>query len=162
MYPLVSVNCMAFHPQYWSNALRNSSSEYNYAEWDRTSRYQAAKHVGADTRNQPRAMEAVELEPDIRLLPPPGGIIVFSAGQLHSTVPNTSGRTRFSIDFRTVQIDDAISRRGAANVDSCCSGSSIRDFLSCSDLAHLPEEIIVAYEERGAGPPRNVSAPEVP
>ena len=43
-----------------------------------------------------------------------GGTIVFSAAQLHSTVPNTTDRTRFSIDFRTVNLDDLRERRRRA------------------------------------------------
>ena len=59
---------------------------------------------------------------------------MFSGNQLHSTVPNTSGQTRFSIDFRTVNIGDVRSRREAPNVDSECTGTSLRDFLRVRDL----------------------------
>jgi hypothetical protein len=31
---------------------------------------------------------------------------------VHSSVPNTSGLTRFSIDFRTVHVDDVVAKRG--------------------------------------------------
>src|SRR2546425_2915183 len=58
-----------------------------------------------DTRKQPHAEEPLELDPQIRLIPPVGGLFMFSAAQMHSTVPNTSGRTRFSVDFRTIHID---------------------------------------------------------
>lgn len=151
IFPLTRDNCMAFHPRYWSQGLRNSSETYNYQEWNRSSRFNAAQQIGVDTRIQPKALEAVELEPDIRLLPPPGGLIVFSAAQLHSTVPNTSGRTRFSIDFRVVNLDDAISLRGAPNVDSRCTGSTMGDYLRCANLDHLPPEATAPYE---AGPPQ--------
>jgi hypothetical protein len=77
-------------------------------------------------------------------------VIVFSGAQLHSSVPNTSGRTRFSIDFRTVHATDAAERRGAPNVDSRCTGSTMNDYLRCTDLAHVPAEIRAAYED---GPP---------
>ena len=30
IYPIVSENAMAFHPRYWSQAVRNGSAEYNY------------------------------------------------------------------------------------------------------------------------------------
>src|SRR5262245_57138545 len=43
VYPLTSDNCMAFHPRYWSNPVRNSSDIYNYHEWNRQSRFSAAK-----------------------------------------------------------------------------------------------------------------------
>lgn len=155
IYPLTPDNCMAFHPRYWSRGLANGSHAYNYQEWNRRSRFNAAEQIGSDSRPQPKALEPVELEPDIRLLPPPGGLILFSAAQLHSSVPNTSGRTRFSIDFRVIHLDDVLALGGAPNVDSHCTGSTMADYLRCSDLAHLPEEAAAPYE---AGPPQRVGS----
>jgi hypothetical protein len=68
-------------------------------------------------------------------------------------VPNLSGRTRFSIDFRTVNAEDALGLKGAANIDSQCTGSTMHDYLRCSDLAHLPREVLDLYE---SGPPQPV------
>jgi len=76
---------------------------------------------------------------------PVAGMMLFSAAQMHSTVPNNSGRTRFSIDFRTVNLDDAVARRGAANIDSECTGTTMGDYLRGTDLAHVPEEVITSY-----------------
>jgi hypothetical protein len=153
MFPLRHDNCMAFHPQHWSNPLRNTSSEYNYQEWNRSSRFAAAAQIGEDTRKQPRATEQVRADPQIRLLPPVGGIIMFSAAQLHSTVPNTSGVTRYSIDFRTVNLDDVRGQSGAPNIDSYCTGSTMGDYLRGSDLERLPADATAPYE---AGPPQAV------
>jgi len=72
--------------------------------------------------------------------------LLFSAAQMHSSVPNKSGRTRFSIDFRTVNIDDVIAHRGAPNVDSQCTGTTMGDYLRGTDLAHVPEELFSGYE----------------
>jgi hypothetical protein len=60
-------------------------------------------------------------------------------------VPNTSGRTRYSIDFRTVHLDDARANQGAPNVDSACTGTTMGDYLRCTDLAHLPADLIGRY-----------------
>jgi hypothetical protein len=152
VFPISARNAMAFHPRYFSSGLRNNSDGYNYQEWNRASRYQAAQQIGVDTRTQPKSLEPVEQQPDIRLLPPPGGIIIFSAAQLHSSVPNDSGRTRYSIDFRVVHAGDALALRGAVNVDSYCTGSTMGDYLRCTDLAHLPPEVMTPYE---AGPPKS-------
>ena len=65
--------------------------------------------------------------------------MMFSGNQLHSTVPNTSGQTRFSIDFRTVNIGDVRTRREAPNVDSECTGTSLRDFLRVRDFSGCPK-----------------------
>jgi hypothetical protein len=155
VFPLTRENCMAFHPRYFSRGVRNSSEIYNYQQWNRANRFNAAEQIGVDTRPQPKALDPIELEPDIRLLPPPGGLILFSAAQLHSTVPNSSGRTRYSIDFRTVNLDDVVGLRGAANVDSRCTGTTMGDYLRCSDLQHLPAEATAPYD---GGPPQPIQA----
>jgi hypothetical protein len=145
VYEIEARNAMAFHPQYFSNPVPNGSAAYDYQRWNATSRFNAVQHVGQDTREQPKAAIRIEAEPDVRLLPPVGGIIMFSGAQLHSSVPNTSGRTRFSIDFRTVNLSDARLLRGAANQDSHCTGTSMPDYLRLSDLEHLPEDIVNCY-----------------
>ncbi len=61
-------------------------------------------------------------------------------------MPNTTGRTRFSIDFRTVHLDDVEAFRGAPNVDSACTGTTMADYLRASDLEHLPDEVVAAYD----------------
>lgn len=146
VYDIEPDNAMAFHLRYWNRSVRNGSAEYNYAEWNRESRRNAAEHVTVDGRKQPHPEEPVELDPQVRLVCPPGGIIVFSGAHLHSTVPNRSGRTRFSIDFRTVHLDDATTDSGAVNVDSACTGTTMADYVRGTDLAHLPAALIDQYE----------------
>ncbi len=153
IFPLAPDNCMAFHPQFWANPLQNTSREYDYQEWNRSARFAAAQQIGVDARPQPHALEPVQTVPDIRLLPAPGGLIVFSAAQLHSSVPNSSGRTRFSIDFRTVHLDDVRALRGAPNIDSRPTGTTMGDYLRCTDLTHLPQEATAPYD---AGPPQGI------
>jgi len=147
IYEFVSENGMAFHPRYWGQGIKNGSSDFNYYRWNAESRKNAAQHIGRDTRVQPHAEEPLELEPEVRFVVPPGGVIVFSGAQLHSTVPNTTNVVRWSIDFRTVNVDDLASKRGAPNVDSASTGTSLRDFLRVDDLAPIPEDIVVAYDD---------------
>jgi len=150
VYDIEPDNAMAFHLRYWTQAVRNGSRDYNYAEWNRSSRQAAAQHVKTDTRPQPKPEEAVELDPQVRLICKAGGVILFSAAHLHSTVPNTSGHTRFSIDFRTVNLDDVRGRRGAPNIDSECTGTTMGDYLRVTDLAHIPQELIERCEQEPA------------
>jgi hypothetical protein len=146
IYEIESENAMAFHLRYWSQPVRNDSHIYNYAEWDKTSRQTAAQHVKNDTRKQPRPQEPIELDPQVRVIAKIGGILLFSAAHLHSTVPNTSGYTRFSIDFRTVHLDDVAARKGAPNIDSACTGTTMRDYLRGVDLCHIPEKLVSQYD----------------
>ncbi|HVN94236.1 MAG TPA: hypothetical protein VMT38_11095 [Terracidiphilus sp.] len=145
IYELNEENCMALHPNYFGRAIKNGSRHYNYQKWNQESRFNAAQHIKADTRIQPHAEEPLELEPQIRLICPVGGAFQFSAAQLHSTAPNTSNVTRFSIDFRTVNLDDIVSRKGAVNLDSECTGTTMGDYLRGTDLAHIPPEILAPY-----------------
>jgi hypothetical protein len=155
VFDLVPENCLAIHPHYFDRAIKNGSSGYNYYRWNAESRGSAAKHIRSDTRVQPRPEEPLALNPDLRLLGPPGTLILFSAQQLHSTVPNTSGYGRWSVDFRTVHSDDVATRRGARNVDSACTGTALRDFLRVSDLARLDEALVLPYDG-GASPQEGV------
>jgi hypothetical protein len=147
IYPLDRENCMGFYPRHFDKPVRNNSETYNYYRWNEQSRASAAQHVKIDTREQPRPQETVE-GPSLRYLPPPGGCILFSGAQLHETVENTSGVARYSIDFRTVHVDDVKAHRGARNVDSRSTGSTLRDYLKASSPGeHLPDDLVAEYDD---------------
>jgi hypothetical protein len=148
IYELDPENAMAFHPRYWSQPVENNSDIYNYYTWNQLHRGdQVAKLIKADPRPLPRASEPIELDPQIRVICPPGGVILFSGAQLHSSVPNTSGVTRFSIDFRTVNLDDVIAKRGAPNIDAACTGTTMRDYLRATDFSRIAEEVVALYDD---------------
>jgi hypothetical protein len=147
IYDLEPASGMAFHLQYWGRPVKNGSRSYNYAEWNRVSRFNAAQHIGTDTRVQPKPEQELDLAGELDVRCQAGGLLVFSAAQLHSSIENRSGRTRFSIDFRTVHRDDVEAGAGAPNVDSECTGTTMGDYLRCTDLAHLPDEWIERYDQ---------------
>ncbi len=145
IYEIFPENSMAFHPRYWDESVRNSSNTYNYYTWNRNSRQNAAQHIKSDTREQPRPLVPLEPDPQVRVLARVGGALLFSAAQLHSTVPNTCGVTRFSIDFRTVHLDDVRSKSGAPNIDSAATGTTLRDYIRAKDHAHLPDDAVALH-----------------
>ena len=145
VYPIEPDNGMAFHPYYWDHPVKNSSDKYNYQEWVKNSRFIAAQQVKNDTREQPKAQEEMQLDPQVRIVAPPAGPTIFSAAQMHSSIPNITKLTRISIDFRTVNIDDVKKCHGAPNIDSHCTGTTMGDYLRASDLAHIPDELIEMY-----------------
>jgi hypothetical protein len=146
VYPLEADNSMAFYPGYFHEPVQNNSEIYNYYDWNTKNRASAALHVKSDTREQPKPQQALE-SLSVRYLPPPGGVILFSGAQLHETVPNTTDTARYSIDFRTVHLDDVLTRRGAPNLDSRCTGTTMRDYLCAANLAPLPEDVLRAYDD---------------
>ena len=60
-------------------------------------------------------------------------------------LPNTTNVIRYSIDFRTVHLDDVLGKSGAPNIDSDCTGTTMGDYLKGTDLSHLPKEAMALY-----------------
>jgi hypothetical protein len=148
IYELKSDNAMSFYPQYWSTPVKNSSKGYNYYKWNQQHRGgHVSQYIKSDPRPVPKATESLKLDPEIRLIPPAGGIILFSAAHLHASVPNTSGVTRFSFDFRTIHLDDVGAKRGAPNIDSECEGHMLRDYIRATDHSHVPREYFALYDD---------------
>ena len=145
IFEFEAASAMAFHPKYWDQSVNNDSETYNYQHWNTNLRYTAHQHIAKDTRPQPHALEDLELEANLVLVLPPGGMLMFSAAQLHSTLPHNTGVTRYSIDFRTVHHGDLRALKGARNIDSKCTGSAINDYRRGTDLARLPKELQDRY-----------------
>jgi hypothetical protein len=76
------------------------------------------------------------------LLPAPGQIILFSGAHLHASIPNTSGVSRYSIDFRTIDRRDVMSGQGAPMVDVKCYGTMLREYASVATDERLPESLV--------------------
>ena len=151
VWPGTEKNIMRFFPRRFGRAIENNSGAYNYYEanvW----RSRMKDFSGAtDTRVHPAPGHQLdESEPDLCLVPPVGGIMLFSGDHLHETIPNTSGLTRYSVDFRTVDRDDVRSGAGAPRCDADCQGTSLRDFHRLTDDAALDESDIAPYDTEGA------------
>jgi hypothetical protein len=146
VFPISSDCTFAFFPKYFHQPVRNDSDRFDMYEWNAKSRKNAAKEVKNDSRWQPTAQEELDLEAEFRVVCPPGGLIMFSGAHLHATVPNTSGLTRFSVDFRTVHTDDVAEQLGAPGHDSFGRGTTLRAHLRARDLEPLPEELARIYD----------------
>ena len=58
-----------------------------------------------------------------------GDVILFAGAQLHQTRPQLGDRTRYSLDFRLVDLDDVAAGRGAPNLDNRSRGSAVPDYV---------------------------------
>lgn len=125
---------MSFFPEYWDKAVPNSSADFDYAEWCKVGRTLAGSQVKEDTRKHPLPLATVDTRSELRIAGTMGDVILFSAAQLHATAPNKSGVTRFSIDFRTINLADLDHDRGAPNIDGMATGTTLGDFLCASDF----------------------------
>jgi hypothetical protein len=140
VYAARSDNSMSFDLQNFAQAVPNTSGSFDYYQ-NNAKRLTTASQVTKETQARPGAIDHKPLH-DLVVLPSPGEVLLFSGQQLHTSTPNTSGRARYSVDFRTVDARDLTAGRGAALVDADCTGTSIRDFRSIADGSGFDEGLV--------------------
>jgi hypothetical protein len=116
----------ALYPGCFDRPVANSSGSFAYDEWVRAVGWQSRR--AGPGAVYPSALEPAEAGAPLHFAARAGQVLLFSAAHLHQTWPNRSGRTRFSIDFRTVHIRDHAEGRGAANVDNRSRGCALKDY----------------------------------
>jgi hypothetical protein len=141
IFPVRQDNAMSFDLASFDRAVPNTSGAFDYYQ-NNASRLTTATGVTREVQARPGA---VDHEPgqELIVLPAPGQVLLFSGAQLHKSIPNTSGRARFSVDFRTVYAPDLLAGRGAPLVDVHCTGTAIRDFVNVADERRFDEGTVV-------------------
>ena len=140
LYDLDAGASLAFHPLHWGMPVHNTSSEFDYDKWSEAIPF-GEDPISSDPLAQPRALDPIDLTPEVRISCPAGGVIVSSAAQLWSGSPNEALKTNFSLHFTSVSETDLLSGNGPANLDADPRGTSLSRFVRCSDLAPLPREL---------------------
>lgn len=147
VWPAAENNVMEFYPRWFGNAIENNSGDYNYYQANAWRGRIKDFSGGKDMRVHPAPLHPLDKdEYRLCLVPPVGGIMLFSGDQLHATIPNTSSVTRYSIDFRTVHAADVRSGLGAPRADVACTGTALRDFRRLTDRAEFSEEDVAPYD----------------
>jgi hypothetical protein len=130
---LLERETFVFYPEYLSRIAANDSEIFDYDTWVRDgwslkigwqdpeaglrARYpQMTEPIAADTQTLGFACEAAD-------------VVLFAGAQLHQTRAQIGDRTRYSLDFRVVDLDDVAAGRGAPNVDSRARGSAVPDYV---------------------------------
>ncbi len=142
-------NSMSFDLSSFDQPVPNTSGTFDYYQ-NNAVRLTTATQVGKEHQSRPGAVDHKPVQ-EVVALPAPGAVLLFSGAQLHTSIPNTSGRARYSIDFRTVDVRDLVAGRGAPLVDVQCTGTSIRDFHSVVDESAFDEQTVTQIF--GAPPP---------
>jgi hypothetical protein len=140
IFPVTEANAMSFDLANFALEVPNTSGGFDYYE-NNNRRFSAAKSVSKESQSRPGAVDHTP-GIDVIPLPAPGDVLLFSGMQLHKSIPNTSGLARYSVDFRIVDIRDLVAGRGAPLVDTWCTGTSIRDFVSVKDESLFDEELV--------------------
>lgn len=148
VWPAEPNNVMEFFPRGFGNEIPNNSGDYNYYVANAWRGRIKDFSGGKDTRVHPAPHPDLPAdESRLCVVPPVGGIMLFSGDQLHASVPNTSGLSRYSIDFRTVNSADVHSGTGAPMADVRCVGTAMRDFRRLTDGAGFTEEEVAPYDD---------------
>ena len=149
VFPVRDDNAMSFDVASFDRAVPNSSDTFDYYR-NNASRSTTATQVTREVQARPGALNHNPSQ-ELIILPAPGEVLLFSGVQLHASIPNTSGRARFSVDFRTVDVSDLMAGHGAPLADVHCTGTAIRDFINVADESSFDEETVVKLF--GAPPP---------
>ena len=121
IYALTSERTIAFYPDYWSQPVENTSASWSYDEY-------VADRGRTDSRLAPSypsaPQQVIDTSTELRVVIEPGDMLCFSGAHLHASAANVSGLTRFSIESRTININDLAHNRAAPNID--CQGRQVR------------------------------------
>jgi hypothetical protein len=121
-----------FYPDCFAKPVPNNSEAFDHDDWTRHGSalrigWQDARH--GSTRLYPGQVGEFDPGRAVSFAARAGELVLFCGAHFHQTRKNTAGRTRFSIDFRTVDLDDHGQGRGAPNVDNRSRGSALRDYV---------------------------------
>lgn len=143
VFPIDTDQTMMIDPYYFDRPVKNDSGDWDMKHWIMNERPAATRNIGNEDRRHPVPVEQIDTDTGLRLAGGSGDMIVFSGSHLHATVPNRSGRTRFSIDFRIFQSEDLLNRVGAKNPDSAAKNVEFgfRDLMRVSDFKPYPEVV---------------------
>jgi hypothetical protein len=142
IFPIREDNSMAFDMGGFGRAVPNTSDTFDYYR-NNAQRLNTAKQIDREEQSRPGAIGHKAAE-ELIVLPSPGSVLLFAGAQLHTSIPNTSGLARYSVDFRTVDARDLQTGRGAPVVDAYCTGTAIRDFRNIADGRDFDEDLVVS------------------
>lgn len=121
-----------FYPDRFGRAVPNDSEIFDYDAWVRDG---WSLKIGWQDRDAGLRARYPSVTGEVAPGPPEGfgcrrgQNLLFSGAQFHQTLPQTTGRTRFSLDFRLVDLEDHAAGLGAPNVDDRSRGSAVPDYV---------------------------------
>ncbi len=128
---LAAAETFAFYPDMFAVPVRNDSEIFDYDAWVRdgwdlkigwqnSAAGQRARYPASSADHGALRSQGFDCRKADNL--------IFAAAHLHRTLPQTTGRTRFSLDFRIAHLGDFQSGVGAPNVDNRSRGSVMPDY----------------------------------
>jgi hypothetical protein len=133
--PLHDVNpeeTFVFYPDWFDRPVPNNSEAFDHETW---TKHGSALRIGwqnpqhGRTHIYPGQVGVMETGREIGFAASAGDLVLFSGSHFHQTRKNATGRTRFSLDFRTVDREDHLAGVGAVNADNRSTGCSMIDYV---------------------------------
>jgi hypothetical protein len=121
-----------FYPDHFASPVPNNSEAFDYDRWVQ---HGASLRIGwqnpdaGQTNIYPGQVGSFDPGATVGFAARTGEIVLFAGAQFHQTRRNNTGRTRFSLDFRSVHLRDYEQGIGAPNVDNRSTGSAVREYV---------------------------------
>jgi ectoine hydroxylase-related dioxygenase (phytanoyl-CoA dioxygenase family) len=132
LHDVTEEETFVFYPECFARPVPNNSELFDYDVW---TQHGAALRIGwqdpthGQTHLYPGQVGAFDPGRVLSFAASAGEILLFAGAHFHQTRRNSTGRTRYSLDFRSVDLSDHAIGRGAPNVDNRSTGSALRDFV---------------------------------
>lgn len=131
LHDVTAAETFEFFPDEFSRLVANDSEIFDFDVW--TARGQDNR-IGWQNKETGRTAGYPSLQETPRgprwpVVAAAGQRLLFSAQHLHQTCQNVTGLTRFSLDFRTVDLSDHAQGIEANNVDNRSTGSALGQFV---------------------------------
>jgi hypothetical protein len=124
-----------FYPDWFDRPVPNNSEAFDYDAW---TRHGAGPRIGwqnpehGKSHTYPGQVGSFDPGRTVGFDAKAGDLVLFAGAHFHQTRKNATGRTRFSLDFRTVDLADHEAGVGAPNADNRSTGSAVRDYIRLS------------------------------
>jgi hypothetical protein len=121
-----------FYPQRFAAPVANDSERFTYTSWiargwDLKIGWQR-RDAGLEA-HYPGALGGDDWGPEVGFAATRAQNLLFAGAQFHRTRDHAGGRTRFSLDFRIVDLGDHQRGGGAPNADNRSVGSAVVDYV---------------------------------
>lgn len=131
LHDVTPAETFAFYPDWFARPVPNNSEAFDHDAWTKNG---AALRIGwqnpthGQTHTYPGQVGAFDPGREVGFAAAAGDLVLFAGAHFHQTRKNATGRTRFSLDFRTVDLADHTAGVGAPNADNRSTGCSVGDY----------------------------------
>lgn len=121
-----------FYPDFFDVEVPNDSEIFDYSDWIKDG---PALKIGWQKQDSGLTADYPQAAPDhnpgkrIGFRCKEGEMLLFAGSQYHQTLPQDFGTIRYSLDFRVVHLDDAITENGSPNADNRSKGNILKDYI---------------------------------